>query len=49
MAPIAKMYKKDGEEVLVHQCLECGEIRKNRVAGDDSIDLLAELEEIDYF
>ena len=49
MAPIAKMYKSDGEEVLVHKCEQCGEIRKNRVAGDDNFELLAQLKEIDYF
>jgi hypothetical protein len=35
MQPIGKMYKKDEEEVLVHECERCGKIRKNRVAGDD--------------
>jgi hypothetical protein len=38
MNPIGKTLKKDGEEVLVHQCEKCGLIRKNRVAGDDSIE-----------
>ena len=38
-----KTFKKDGEELLVHQCIKCGEIRKNRVAGDDSLVVVAEL------
>jgi DNA-directed RNA polymerase subunit RPC12/RpoP len=49
MQPIAKIYKEDGEEVLVHKCLKCGTVRKNRVAGDDSFELMAQLKEIDYF
>lgn len=37
MAPIGKMIKKDGEEVLVHKCEKCELVRKNRVAGDDDV------------
>jgi hypothetical protein len=47
MPPIGKIYKKDGEEVLVHQCLDCGLERKNRVAGDDSYELIEKLPELD--
>jgi hypothetical protein len=43
MAPVGRLLKKDGEEVLIHKCLVCGEIRKNRIAGDDSISLVEEL------
>ena len=43
MKPIGKTLKKDGEELLVHQCIKWGEIRKNRVAGDDSLVAVAEL------
>ncbi len=43
------MYKKDGEEVLVHKCLSCGQVRKNRIAGDDSFEQVDKLEIIDYF
>jgi len=43
MEPIGKMIKKDGEEVLVHKCTSCSEIRKNRVAGDDSIEVVDNL------
>jgi hypothetical protein len=43
MFPIGKMYKPDGEEVLVHQCQACQLVRKNRVAGDDDERILADL------
>jgi len=43
MAAVAKIIKKDGEEVIVHKCNKCGLIRKNRVAGDDDIDLVENL------
>lgn len=43
MKPIGKVLKKDNEEVLVHECVKCGILRKNRVAGDDSIENVAEL------
>ncbi len=28
MVPVGKVYKPDGEEVVVHKCQKCGEIRK---------------------
>lgn len=37
MVPIGKTLKSGGEESLVHKCIKCGAIRKNRVAGDDSV------------
>jgi len=43
MEPIGKMIKKDGEEVLVHKCRSCSEIRKNRAAGDDSVEVVDNL------
>ena len=46
MKPIGKTYKKDGEEMIVHQCVKCGVIRKNRVAGDDSYSEVAKLAEM---
>lgn len=39
MPAIGKMYKPDGEEVLVHKCVKCSFVRKNRVAGDDDYNL----------
>lgn len=47
MRPVGKVYKADGEEVVVHKCETCGFIRKNRVAGDDSISLLEDLVKLD--
>lgn len=47
MAPIGKMLKPDGEEVIVHKCEKCGEIRKNRIAGDDSWELVGKLKVLD--
>lgn len=49
MPAISKMYKPDGEEVLVHKCIKCGEIRKNRVAGDDSYTEIDKLVVVEYF
>jgi hypothetical protein len=48
MAPIYKSEKADGEEVLVSKCEKCGFIRKNRVAGDDSYEVLAGLGAISF-
>jgi ribosome biogenesis GTPase len=49
MPAIGKMYKEDGEEVLLHECEKCGLKRKNRVAGDDSHAAIDQLPKIDYF
>jgi len=49
MPPVGKMYKPDGEEVLVHKCGKCGLTRKNRVAGDDSYEEVAKLPILEYF
>jgi hypothetical protein len=43
MEPIGKFYKSDGEEMLVHRCQKCGFVRWNRVAGDDSLELIEKL------
>ena len=43
MEPIGKTYKKDDEEMIVHQCQTCGVTKKNRVAGDDSYEEIARL------
>lgn len=47
MAPIGKVFKLDGEEVIVHQCAKCGFQRKNRIAGDDSLELVENLPVLD--
>ena len=43
MKPISSYTKKSGEYVLAHQCLVCGFVRYNRIAGDDNFDLVVEL------
>ena len=51
MSAVGKIYKPDGEEVLIHKCLKCGTVRKNRIAGDDNYELvqnLLELDALDY-
>ncbi|QQE13878.1 RNHCP domain-containing protein [Planctomycetota bacterium] len=35
MRPIAVETKHDGEWAIVHRCESCGEIKANRIAGDD--------------
>lgn len=47
MKVIGKIYKSDGEEVLIHKCSECGLERKNRIAGDDSFELVDKLAVLD--
>lgn len=36
MEPIGLSFKSDGELMIVHRCLSCGKISKNRIAGDDN-------------
>lgn len=48
MIPIGKVFKEDGEEMIVHKCSKCGTIRKNRVAGDDSFKLTQNLPVLDW-
>ena len=43
MEPVGKYFKKDGEEVVVHRCRTCGFVRANRIAGDDSFELVEHL------
>ena len=47
MKPIGKFQKRTGEEVIVHQCEQCGVIRWNRVAADDDVLLTGSLIRID--
>jgi hypothetical protein len=35
MEPIAISTQKDAEWSLVHRCVTCGDIKTNRIAGDD--------------
>lgn len=36
MEPVGIWVKRDGEWSLLHRCTNCGMIRANRIAGDDS-------------
>ena len=40
MEPIAISSQRDGEWALIHRCRACGEIKSNRIAGDDDTILL---------
>jgi len=35
MEPVAIAARRDGEWTLVHKCRRCGELDRNRIAGDD--------------
>ena len=37
MEPVAVAVRPRGEWALIHRCLGCGDLRENRVAGDDNI------------
>jgi hypothetical protein len=43
MEPIAIWVQPRGEWSIVHRCLGCGELRCNRIAGDDNEFALASL------
>lgn len=43
MEPIAVAVRKRGEWALVHRCQRCGELRTNRIAGDDNPLLLMQI------
>jgi len=36
MEPISVWVKSSGEWAIIHRCRECGAVRANRIAGDDS-------------
>ncbi len=36
MEAVAVFTRPDGEWMIVHQCLRCGELSSNRIAGDDN-------------
>jgi DNA-directed RNA polymerase subunit RPC12/RpoP len=40
MKPLALAFKGGGELCLVHKCLSCGKINYNRIAADDSSEML---------
>ena len=43
MEPIAIWVQPRGEWSIVHRCESCGELRSNRIAGDDNEFALASL------
>lgn len=43
MKPIGLTRKSKGELMVVHQCLKCGKLSPNRIAGDDNCDVLLSL------
>ena len=43
MEPIGTAFKRNGEQVIVHRCLGCGEVRYCRAAADDNLILCEEL------
>lgn len=40
MKPIGLMTRRNGEQVLIHECLGCGKQDPNRIAADDNLVLL---------
>lgn len=36
MQPVGVWVKDGGEWAVIHRCCSCGELRANRIAGDDS-------------
>lgn len=43
MEPVAIETRRTGEYVLLHKCVRCGKISKNRIAGDDDWDKICTL------
>lgn len=43
MEPLAIAVRKGGEWSIIHRCGGCGELRVNRIAGDDNVLLLTQL------
>jgi hypothetical protein len=41
MEPLAVFVAQGGEWMLIHRCKSCGQLHENRIAGDDSVMLLA--------
>lgn len=45
MKPAELTFKKDGEIMIVHKCLKCGSVSKNRIAGDDNSEEILKIED----
>jgi DNA-directed RNA polymerase subunit RPC12/RpoP len=43
MKPIALAFKSKGELCFVHKCLGCGKINYNRIAADDSSEMITDV------
>ena len=43
MEPVSVFTRRTGEYVLVHRCLVCGVLRRNRIAGDDNFEKIVVL------
>ncbi|MEV8595394.1 RNHCP domain-containing protein [Streptomyces sp. NPDC052012] len=43
MEPLGMAVRPDGEWLLIHECLTCGELSTNRIAGDDNARALVRL------
>ncbi len=43
MKPIGLQQRLDGEIMIVHECLSCGKLSPNRIAGDDFPDAIISL------
>jgi len=43
MEPIGQFQRPNGEYMLVHQCMDCGLERFNRIAADDNFALVLSL------
>lgn len=37
MEPIGTAFRRNGEQVIVHRCLGCGDVRYCRAAADDHV------------
>ena len=46
MSPIGVFTRRTGEYVLVSKCQKCGEVRYNRIAGDDNFSMVLSLSTI---
>lgn len=44
MEPIGKIVRRNGEQVLLHECRGCGKHDPNRIAADDNPLLLMRLQ-----
>jgi len=40
MKPVGLMDRRNGEQVLIHECLGCGKQDPNRIAADDNLVVL---------